>query len=159
MRRCRVLRDVGSTSDDVPPRGDGQGSSPRDTPWRWYWGEFTRRTWDRRREELLQEIAAQGKRCRLSSAWSRTVRGLMAARERSAESVTKEGVNALATRWVAVLVRRAQISAAASLAPEDMQDNAPQAPERPRDTSMVPVAVKASLRRRHGIAGDTTGTK
>ena len=73
--------------------------------------------------------------------------------------MTKDNVSALATWWVAVLVRRAQISAAASLAPEDMQDNAPQAPERPRDTSMVPVAVKASLRRRHGIAGDTTGTK
>ena len=83
----------------------------------------------------------------------------MAARERSAESLTKESVYALATWWVAVLVRRAQISAAASLAPEDMHDDAPQAPERPKDTSMMPVAVKASLRRRHGIVDDTTGTK
>ena len=73
--------------------------------------------------------------------------------------MTKDNVSALATWWVAVLVRRAQISAAARLAPEDMHDNAPQAPERPKDTSMVPVAVKASLRRRHGIADDTHGAR
>ena len=159
MRRCRVLRATGSTGDDVPSRGDGQGSSPRDTPWRWYWGEFTRRTWNRRREELLQEIAAQGKRCRLSSAWYRIVRGLLVTREQEAESLTKDNIPALVTWWVAALVRKAQTSAAARLAPEEMRDAAPQAPERPRSTSMVPFAVKASFKRRHGITGDTTGAK
>ena len=83
----------------------------------------------------------------------------MAARERGAESLPKDNVSALATWWVAVLVRRAQTSAAASLATEDMHDNAPRAPERPKDTSVLPVAVKASFRRRHGIADDKTGTK
>ena len=159
MRRCRVLRDSGSTGYDVPSRGDSQGSSPRDTPWQWYWGEFTRRTWDRRREELLQEIAAQGKRCRLSSAWSRIVRGLLVTREQGAESSTKDNIPALVTWWVAALVRRAQISAAARLAPEEMRDDAPQAPERPRSKSMVPIAVQTSLRRRHGVTGETTSAE